>query len=578
MAYPEQKRIVAAAAAMLMSGLMAACGGGGDDAAPAAAANPPVTTPAAPAVPENPSVPETPETPVVTTGLVTDCGGANCSATTANTYAGSGVGTWKLANTSGAPMQVPVNIGGLSGQDVMLVLTNTGATPQPMPAIALADVQRQPSNALFKSVLDGKTVESAAKVRIAEFNSKGAAELLRQSRQRREVLAVTPQPLRAAGYGVGDPRPWNHLNDSNVVEVRNTTLRQYVNMGDGTVINFWVEDGEFDLAKVSPTILSGLVAAYTSAPNAIHSMVEQVAGKAWGPHAYTNLIADNQTIDIVVLNFNNDGQAYGTLGYFWGLNNFKRTAEPDSNEAVALFLDAETLYLAGTTGRKLMKSTMAHEATHMANFYQRGVVPTDGKDYLNDTWLEEMTAMVMEDLLSTRIDPTYNKIRDVRLATYLSAGNYNCTLTSFVAGLVCDGYSVSGSFGGYLLRQYGLAFYKHLLANKSSDDSQTVLDASIKAAGGPGLGEALSRWSTTAALLPAGTSPAGFGYPGRVETDFTIIPIEGSMYSAARTLPASVPPFLKAMASFPVLRPAVSGTFSETVTVPANTTLSVVIR
>lgn len=578
MAYFEHKRIIAAAAAMLLSGLMAGCGGGGgDEAAPTAAAETPVTTPVSPVEPVS-------QIPAETAGLVTDCGGAHCSATTANTYAGSGVGTWKLANTSGAAMQVPVSIGGLSGQDVMLVLTNTGATPQPMPAIALSDVQRDPSRSLFRSVLDITPEDSAAKRRIAEFNSKGAGELLRQGPQRRDVLGLTAPARLAAGYVVGvSTRNWKHLNDSNVVESRATTLAESVSMADGTVVNFWVETSEMGGSKVSSAILTDLVTTYTSGSNAIYSMVGQVAGKPWGPHGYPGLlIPDSQTIDVVVLNFAPDGQPYGTLGYFWGLNNFTQAEEPDSNEAVALFLDAETLYLTASGGANpglmLMKSTMAHEATHMANFYQRGVVAGGSGDYLFDTWLEEMTAMVMEDLLSTRIDPNYNKIRDVRLANYLSYGNYNCRLTAFASGNPCDGYSVSGSFGGYLLRQFGLSFYKHLLANKSSFDSETVLDASIKAAGGPGLGEALRRWSTTAALLPADSSPAGFGYPGRTDGDFTIIPIDGSRYSGVRKLPTMVPATLQPMASFPVLRPAVSGTYLETVTVPANTALSVVVR
>jgi hypothetical protein len=585
MAYPEHKRIVAAAA-ILLSGLIAGCGGGGGDeagAAPVVAAQPPATEPQpgseAPVV----ATGSTPETPVETSGLTPDCSGTNCSATSANTYAGSGVGMWKLANTSGAGMQVPVNIGGLSGQDVMLVLTNTGATDQPMPGIALSDVQRNRSQPLLRSVLEIQPEASAAKTRIAQFNSKGAGELLRQSAQRRDVLALAAMPRQAAAYTVGvTTRSWNHLNDSNVVEPRTARLEASTTMGDGTVVNFWVETSQIDGAKVSPAILAELVATYTSGPDAILGMVEQVAGKPWGPHGYSELIPAGQPIDIVVLDFTPDTQPYGLLGYFWGANNFTQAVIPDSNEAVALFLDAETLYLdaAGGTnkGLQVIKSTMAHETTHMVNFYQRGVLPGGGAFYLNDTWLEEMTAMVMEDLLSTRIDATYNKIRDVRLAAYLGSGNYNCKLTVFVAGNPCDGYSVSGSFGGYLLRQYGLAFYKHLLANKSSGDSETVLDASIKAAGGPGLAEALRRWSTTVALLPAGTSPAGFGYPGRTETGFTIIPIDGAIYSGIRKLPTVVPPTLKALASFPVLRPAVSGTYTETVTVPANTTLSVVIR
>jgi hypothetical protein len=245
-----------------------------------------------------------------------------------------------------------------------------------------------------------------------------------------------------------------------------------------------------------------------------------------------------------------------------------------------LYLDSETLYLGGPEGMKAMLLTMAHEGMHMQNFYRRGVVK--GPAYAFSTWLEEASAMMMEDFASQSIDPAYNAIRDVRFPNYINykAGSYNCSLLTWDPfGAACDSYSVSGSLGGFLDRQLGLSFYKHLLNNVSSTDSVAVLDSSIKATvPTSSLGEQLRRFAATSGALMKPPSPTGFGFPARAEGGFTLPVIDPQALVASRTLTQSVPATLQPYASLPVVRKAVNGTYSETVKVPANSTLSVVIQ
>ena len=268
------------------------------------------------------------------------------------------------------------------------------------------------------------------------------------------------------------------------------------------------------------------------------------------------------------------------VGYFYARNAFKATSDAHSNESVSLYLDAETLYQGGPGAMKAMLLTMAHEGMHMQNWYRRGV--QKDASHMYDTWLEEATAMMMEDFASQSIDSTYNAIRDVRFPDYIGykAGSYNCSLLTWDPfGASCDSYSVSGSFGGFLDRQLGLGFYKHLLNNVSSTDSVAVLDSSIKVTvPTSSLGEQLRRFAATSGALMKAPSPTGFGFPARAEGGFTLPVIDPQAMVASRTLTQSVPSVLQPYGSLPVVRKAVNGTYGETIKVPANSTLSVVIQ
>lgn len=556
------------ALALITAAAVSACGGGGDSSTPPAATATTTSTSSTPPA----------ATPTATPTAVVTPACSGCGAVDANTYSGSGVGVWQSINATAGAADVPLSIKGLTGQDVTLVFTNQTAVAQPMPSISLTASYYPSVAASQLSPQSLQSGEDAAKQRISQFNHDGWAALAgsRSSGPNLSVMSVASAP---SGSVVNDVKTWYHEDNT----ARSATLLRQLTLSDGTIVNFWVENAENDPTKVSSTILDALVAAYVPAGK-IYDLLQSVGGKMWGAHNYTNLITGTgQPIDIVVLNFDKNAQPFGLVGYFYARNAIKRdaTTNPYSNESVSLYLDSETLYLGGTAGMKAMLMAMAHESMHMQNFYRRGVV--GGPSYMLDTWLEEATAMMMEDFASHTIDPTFNNVRDVRLPNYVEykAGSYNCGLTNWTPfGATCDSYSVSGSLGGFLDRQLGLGFYKNLLTNLSSTDTLTVLDNTIKSvAPASSFGEQFRRFAATSnALMPAATSPSGFGFPARVDGGFTLPVIDPQLLAPYRTLTQAVPATLQPYGSLPVVRKAVNGVYTETVKVPAGTTLSVVIQ
>lgn len=538
--------------ALLATAALTACGGGGGDSGSSqSASGTPVSKPAS----------------VVTPAC------ASCGAVDANTYAGTGVGVWQNTNATAAAVDMPVNISGLNGQDVTLVFTNQTATAQTMPTIALTSSYQQ---TVAASELQWDDGTAAAQRRISDFNRDGWVAL---AGTRGAAPSFSTLDLaNNAPSNISASRIWYHSDNSarTATRVRSTTT------SDNTTVNIWVEDSENDPTKISSTIVDSLVNGYASSGK-IYDLLKSVGGAMWGPHSYSNLIAGTgQPIDIVILNFDKNGAPFGTVGYFFSRNAIKKdpTTNPYSNESVSLYLDSETLYLGGASGMKSMLLAMAHEGMHMQNFYRRGV--TQGPQYVFDTWLEEASAMMMEDFASQSIDPSYNAIRDVRFPNYIGykAGSYNCSLLTWTPfGTSCDSYSVSGSFGGFLDRQLGLGFYKNLLTNVSSTDSVAVLDAAIRsAAPASGMGEQLRRFAATAGSLMKSPSPTGFGFPARSDSPFVLPVIDPQGQLASRTLTQSVPTTIQPYASLPVVRQSIKGAFTETVKVPAGTTLSVVIQ
>ncbi len=300
-------------------------------------------------------------------------------------------------------------------------------------------------------------------------------------------------------------------------------------------------------------------------------------------------------MDIVFVNFDRNNRPYGLLGYFWSLHNFLRDAnDPDlkySNQSLSFYMDSETLYLTKDAngnltdqGLKEQISTLGHELTHMINFYQRSVLmyeSSTGRDFSFDTFLEEMSAMMMEDWVSLRLDASFNTIRDGRFPEWLANAAYNCDLTRWIneTSNTCFSYNVSGSFGGFLLRQYGMGFYQNLLRNRDSTDSLAMLDNAIRSIDpATGLDSALVRWGTSIALLPATTSPVGYAYPEQLIAGYLLPALNGPDYIDDRILPRTVPTYLEGYAHFPLERHPVGASYSEVIPVPPGVTLSVVAQ
>lgn len=504
-----------------------------------------------------------------------------CGALSDSAYAGSGTGIWQRANTSQAAQDIPISISGLTGQTVTLVFTNEGDSRTAMPGLVLRSSAGS-KLAADKMMADTSDAPATHVDAINTFNRSGFAKLLGEPSAASKTQGSFAKSMSpSATYAVNDQRQV-YLYDYSQRTVQLVTRKA---TSDGTIVNVWVEAGESAPDRVSAALAARVQDKFADA-GGIYDMLVRIGGPLWGePNSSMLLPGTGQPVDIFLVNFDHNNQAYGMVGYFWALNNFRKDVGElaYSNESLSLFMDTETLYRDGETGVKQVMTALAHEGMHMQNFYRRGIKM--GADYTYDTWLEEMSAMMMEDWASFNIDPSHNAIRDSRYPYYLNykgAGSYNCSLTEWTPmGATCESYAVAGSFGGYLNRQLGLDFYKALLNSTGIKDSVEILDTAIRTArANSSIGQEMRHFTAASgALVPLGAGIANYSMPARNEGGFSLPAIDPFAFSGGlRALPQAVPAYLEALASLPVIRQNVSGTYSETVRVPAGTTLSVVIH
>lgn len=529
-------------ASIVALGLLAtACGGGGGGSDP------------------------TPPAPV--SALTAACSGAFCGAASNTRYSGEGVGVWSYTNSGEKEASIPVALENVGQRAVTLVYTNPNASGVQMPALTLTPATPA------KAQQDGDAHAHRNQIPEAVRQFDAAAHLGKAGAGQAKAATT-----KAA---VGAQRTW-YIDADNGMEQRTATLKRQKTFADGRVINLWLEDSEAGAGKMTDAMLDTFMERFARPANSVYGLVTSLAGQPWGAHGYNNLIAAEQPIDIVFVNFVPDGKPYGLLGYFWSLNNLQ--ANPSigqlkySNESLSFYMDTETVYLDLARGMDVQISTLAHEFVHMVNFYQRRVLR--GMSYGFDTFLEEMSAVMVEDVLGERITPGYNTARDEHMPAWLARSGFNCDPTEWSTGSTCFGYNVVGSYGAYLLRQYGVGFYQQMLKNTSSTDSWTVLDNAITTAGGPGLAGTLPRWGASIALLPGAASPQGYGYPQRNDASgFTLVGINGPDYAKVRQLPDAVPPTLAGHGHFPLTRQANDkGVYQEQLSVPQGATLTVVVQ
>lgn len=547
---------------------LAGCGGGGG--------GPPASSPA-PTIKSENGAGGGAVNSIPTTGGVSDvlpsCTG--CGAVSKNQYSGVGIGIWNASNMGTAAQDVAVSIGNLALKDVTLILTNVTSADVALSPINMSVMNADPMSPLAPQFTEIGAAKAGAidNAAISEFNRIGWSQIpapIMNSRLARSM--IIPAPVMSI---IGDARVFNYADGT----ARHTTLKNQVTLSDGATVNVWVEDSEFAAGKITPELVTQLGDSY-SKTGGVYDMLKGVGGAMWGAHTRPELIDGAVNVfDVVLLNFVNDSSPYGMVGYFHALNNMKKTTAATSNESLSIYLDTETVYLGGTRGVKVIQSALAHESMHMSNFYRRSVLM--GPTYAYSTWLEEMTAMIMEDAASFALDATYNASRDGRVPSYLSSGSFNCALQDFGgASAECNGsgYSVSGSFGAYLLRQNGIPFFKNLLTQNVTS-SEAALQAAIKSTKpASSIGTEMAKFATsTIPLMSSSAAPAGFSFPQLTSSNFDIPVIDIKGRGMARKLPTTAPTVLKAYGNFPIVRKSIVGVFNETVRLPAGTTLSVVI-
>lgn len=521
---------------LMAASMLAACGGGGGSTGESAPSRSGQAHPA-----------------TTDSGVSPSCSG--CAALSPTQYAGHGVGIWEKTNGSASAQDVPVYIAGLNGQPVTLVFSNESGHGPQAPAAPKSSVPAIAGAA--------PSPHEAAQ----EFNRTGWKNLSATLASKPRPVVRKAAPAPDAPPALNDARAWLHTDGSE----RRISLVGQRAAGDGMVFNVWVENGHFGAGRVDTAIVQTVLQGVARS-GGIYEAIVALGGPLWGPHdAPTRYLpAGRQWVDIVLLDFGAGHSA--DQGYFWGLNNY--LGSTGSNESLALVLNAPN---AATLDTRVTLSNVAHELTHMQNFYRRNVAAGGRGSF--DTWLEEMTAMMAEDFVSMHLSPVFNSIREGRLPTYL-AGNYNCPMLQFSGDDPhCESYSVAGTFGGYLLRQHGTAFFKDLLTRAQHADSQVLVDEALRASvPSSSFGQAFRRFAVTAGALLGPDAPGGYGFPAWHDAQFSLIPINPSDWAWSRQVPPQLPGEIASYGSVPLVRPSAGTFYSEVVRVPAGTTLSVVIR
>jgi hypothetical protein len=511
--------------------------------------------------------------------LDVDCSGIHCGSS-GNTYTGSGIGVWRYKNGGSRAATLNVSLSNIANKDIMIVFTNEGNSRVNLPYIYVNSTLHNLYNEMNIQSDNDDYIDTFNHIpdTVREFNARNFALKKSESNQNINYNQLSAKT-------VGDWNVWNIVNRYDQNEQRNATLRHQQTVSGGRTVNIWVENSEYRSDRISSATVNE-IAQYL---NIIVNSVTSVAGEPWGTYdAELNelLIPASQPLNIVFVNYDQNGYALGVLGYFYALNNFLNgNGVSNSNEALAVFVDTETIYL-HSEGKKHIISTIAHELTHAVVFYKRGIVMND---YF-DTFLNEMSAIMMEDIVAKKLDSTFNDVK-FRYIDWHEETSYNNDFANWCTpdNNWCFGgdqsYDIAGSFGAYLLRQHGIAFYKELFATRSSSGSDlharslNILDKAIRTYNSSGLGRALQRWGASIAMFPADANLTGFGYPARNnDNGFNFEAFNGNDYKQYRALPTYSPASLAAHGHFPFLRKETNNIYATELTVPAGVSVSIVVK
>ncbi len=473
------------------------------------------------------------------------CSGAGCGAASATAYAGTGIGIWKYRNTSASARQISIQITGVAaGKQALLLFSNGTALPAPTvpsagtlvfpPAAApaptslsllppTAEETRQAAHDAFHGDLLAANRELGLSLREA-----AAAE---RSAPSTAAAPVPAQPLPTPV--VGDTRTWLEATANPVVSY-DTTVAATCALPGGRNAVFWVDprsttNGTVTAADVDyfKTTFCGPAGAGSDGGfGRLHALL----GDVWGgvpPGLGTLLISDTPTLQDVNVVFLEVQTSVNWAGYFYGCNNFRRGADARcgaTNEALAFFIDSGQVKVS----RSYIGSALLHELTHMVNFYQRAV----SRNIPNDTWLEETTATMTDDMVTPLATPDHVTILPgQRILPYVRSGGA-ISLTSWQYP-VQNSYALAGAFAGLVDRRYGTAILTGTIGCAGS--GVDCVDGLIAASGGTSFEDDFGRaGASTLGLFPAVGVPAGYGYPQKTSGVYTIPAIDVSQYASSR--------------------------------------------
>jgi hypothetical protein len=518
--------------------------------------------------------------PAIGRSLATTCAGDNCGALMTGDYAGKGVGVWHYKNDRDTEIFLPVSIRGVAGSSfVSLVYTNEDADDQQL------SMGSRPLEA---------GIHDAVKLPV-----EGA----------REVSQC--QDGESTWYFAGRFKENNIPNPVRIAYPHCTILVQTVQAHDGRPIHFWVERSEFGDTKISKKLIAAIANRFAQAIPNVYDIVTDISGGLWGPHEKPRYIKGDsprelQPLNIVFVNSKPDGAGTsGFAGLFMSmnaLNEVRIDGQQISARKLSVFINTENILAKKNNWRdndptnlnvtkitEFVKSVLAHEITHLANFYHHDVL--SGPESKFKSWLEEMSAMMVQHIADNSIAPgfdeetgksySYDEVGKLRVRGWLNSRG-NCSLVVYRANPACNSYAIGGSFAAYLVHQYGPAIYRNLRkAAGSSHDSLTLLDNAIKASGGRGVTDSLWRHGVALVLLPGAEVPQDFGFPARTDGHYRLSPIDGaSLYRipTAITPLDRIPDTILPYGFVSIVRPTNGEIYQEVIPVPPHTSVTVLVQ
>jgi len=175
--------------------------------------------------------------------------------------------------------------------------------------------------------------------------------------------------------------------------------KQVKSTSDNRTLNLWIQDGYIIESSKLDKLANSFLKEGNN--NDIYEYITSIYGEEWyddNTQVPSGLIGVNNTIDILIYEINDEiNNPDGiTLGFYWAKDNFLNGQNiTNSNEKLMFYLEGEIIKADINTAI----STLAHEFVHMVNFRQHTVK----NNKIMDTWLNEMLAMISEDLLAKKL-------------------------------------------------------------------------------------------------------------------------------------------------------------------------------
>lgn len=419
-----------------------------------------------------------------------------------------------LPNDESQNEEYTIRIDNLDEDEVYLIVTNQMIYTKRSNNI---DFETIFSNNNLNNLAKSKTPkESFVKDRTFKYDYDPKIE------QNEKISKVTSKNIVKAT--VGEDTSFNVIkmgkNETNVNIIAKLTKSIVKN---NRTFNFWVENtvysgSVFVREKVNNIMINALADKFIESNKNIYEGLTHIFGNEWfdNTSSRVNLIDGTKTVDILIFNINNNYDGARVVGYFNPDDLFKKNYVSKSNERVMFYLDAYSLASSGSTWDSknywpdITISTLAHEFMHLITFYQKVIL----RQTQISTWLNEMMAMLAEDIISYDIDTygprgisgkitsagiTNNSIGRLPEANYYNYFPANAsTMSSYI------NYSVTYSYGAYLLRNYGvgtngLQFLRDIILSKKQDVN-AIEEALFKEGYNLTFANTISDWSKAVVL------------------------------------------------------------------------------